>query len=43
MVGDELPFSLDYGARVTAMTAEYVNERACHGGALTREPGECRA
>jgi predicted amino acid racemase len=30
-VGDELAFSLNYGALLTAMTSEYVKKRTLHG------------
>ncbi len=33
-VGDELTFSLNYGALLTAMTSEYIEKRPVHGGAL---------
>jgi predicted amino acid racemase len=33
-VGNELTFSLNYGALLTAMTSEYVEKRPVHGGAL---------
>jgi predicted amino acid racemase len=33
-VGDELTFSLNYGALLTVMTSEYVEKRPVYGGAL---------